>query len=209
MNEPDLISIVIRMDRIEEENARLRLRLRWLIRGFAAVLAAMIGLGLAWPRLVSAPRSVRARQFVLEDDVGRLRAVLGVKPGIPDATPVDRVLEGLGYRMRPVSVSGVFGPTLRFFDEAGKERMALGMNALTDGIPLLGLADSNGIDRFVVYAMGDGSTVLEMRDAASRRRVGMTTTTNGQAILSINDASRRVQFVAPTAPSLDGESGRE
>jgi hypothetical protein len=191
----------IRLDRLEEQNRLLRRYVHILTACFVSGLALVLILVLSWPRLVTIPRSIRAQQFVLEDETGHVHAILGIKPGIPKATMVDSALERLGYRRRPLSVSGVFGPTLRFFDENDKQRMVVGSNMVTGGIPLMSMADENGLDRFVLYTMGDGSSVLEMRDSSSNRRLSLNTMKIGQAIIQIADANGQSQFLVPSPPT--------
>lgn len=201
METPTIEVMAERLDRLELANRRLSRQVRRLRRGLLLGAAALLLGLLAWPRVAAAPRSLRAQQFVLEGGDGQIRAILGMKPGLQRPGFIDDTLVRLGYRTTPASVSGVFGPTLRVFDEAGKQRVALGMNMETGGVPFLTFADPSEKDRLAVYAMHDGGTTIALRDAASRDRVRVATSGYGHGVIAIQDQERTFSFLAPTPPA--------
>lgn len=191
-----------RMDDLKRENQRLRRemqRLKWgLISGAAAMLVGL----LAWPHIAGVPRSIRAEQFVLQDPAGRVRAILGSKPGLANRGWLDAFLARLGLRGRAVSVSGVFGPCLRVFDEKERQRAALGLNLETGGAPFLTFSDPAEKDRFAIYTMDDGGTTVDLRDAKANSRISLRTSAQGHGVMSIQDQAGAFRFLAPTISSV-------
>ena len=191
-----------RMDDLDRENQRLRREIQHLKWGLlTGATALLVGL-LACPHIAGLPRSIRAEQFVLQDPAGRTRAILGSKPGLANQGWLDAVLATLGLRSRAVSVTGVFGPCLRIFDENERQRVALGLNSQTAGVPFLTFSDPAEKDRFAIYTMDDGGTTVDLRDAAAKSRVALRTSAQGHGVISIQDQSGAFRFLAPTASSV-------
>jgi hypothetical protein len=71
MPETTVAGLAARLEALERENRRLR---RWAALALAS-LAALAGVGAARE---TTPRIVEARQFVVRDDAGRIRARLGI-----------------------------------------------------------------------------------------------------------------------------------
>jgi hypothetical protein len=191
-----------RMDDMECENQRLRRemqRLKWGLNfGGTAMLVGLF----AWPHIAGVPRSIRSEQFVLQDPAGRVRAILGSKPGLAKQGWLDVVLAPLGLRGRAMSVSGVFGPCLRVFDEKEGQRVALGLNMETGGMPFLTFSDPAEKDRFAIYTMDDGGTTVVLRDAQAKSRVSLSTSAQGHGVMSIQDQAGAFRFLAPMTSSV-------
>ena len=80
-----------RLEKLERELSRANRRNRCLL---AVVGLAVVGLGLAWAwnkttataqgqGAAAAPKVIRAKEFILQDANGKLRAVLSVEKGEP------------------------------------------------------------------------------------------------------------------------------
>jgi hypothetical protein len=134
-----------RLTTLEQELAATRRRFRWLLVGLALGLGA---LALVWVSAASAPKAkaqvaaggqtVRASEFVLEDENGKVRAILSVFKDVPG---------------------------LSLFDEDGKNRVGLVVDK--DG-PRLSLYDENGKPRAVLAVVGKAGSGLVLFDAADK-----------------------------------------
>jgi hypothetical protein len=147
---PDLAAVVARLEKVERQNRRLR------GAGIAVLVLAVAGLlmGQAMPRA----RKVEAERFLLEDETGKVRAMLMVDKDGPGlflydengktrfGASVDKDGSGLGLldengNPRVALVVGTDGPILTLTDENGKGRTTL---AVPKKGPKLALIDQNG-----------------------------------------------------------------
>jgi hypothetical protein len=150
MTDFTLQSLAERLDRLERHNARLQRENR-LLRGAAvlavAALAAAVCVG-----QVAVPKQVEAQKFVLRDADGKQRAVLAV-----------------------ARVWAQEGPSLKFYDAAGKERTILGVvdEASPTGVtgPVLYLLGQKGLPAIDLSVNPLGRPELYMRDARGHPRV--------------------------------------
>ena len=131
-----------RLERLEQAVLAAKRRTRWLLAG---VGCGVVALALVWTVMhttalaqgaVVEPRVFRGSEFLLEDETGKLRAVLAVDkdgPGLSllDETGMPRVKIMLGKD----------GPLLVLGDENGKPRASL--SADKNG-SVLALADKTG-----------------------------------------------------------------
>jgi len=151
-----------RLAKVEGEVGRVKRRTRWLLVALGLALGAM---ALVWALATSVPkaeaqgavgeRTVRANEFILEDERGRVRGVLAVDKDGPwltlrDAAGQDRARLGVMADE----------PGLVLADENGKFCALLRVSK--DG-PALGLADENGNPRVVLRVSKDGP-VLDLAD---------------------------------------------
>jgi hypothetical protein len=127
-----------RVARLERKNRRLTLAL--VLMGLTAALLATVALALT----CLVPQVARARNFLLLDDHGKTRAMLGMDKD---------------------------GPRLVLCDENGKERALLG--AFKDGSPHLDLWDESGRNRAGLTVSKDGP-VLNLADGNGKPRVILT-----------------------------------
>ncbi|MFO0890747.1 MAG: hypothetical protein U0790_16580 [Isosphaeraceae bacterium] len=125
-----------RIERLEASNRSLtvavrRFRLGGLVG--AATLAILFLTG-----AVTIPQTLEARNFILRDESGKMRAALAIRP---DGTPGLALYEKDG-RVRLSLDLGTDGPAVNLMDGIGKPQAALAMRK--DGTPGLGLFDSSG-----------------------------------------------------------------
>ena len=131
-----------RLAKLERELLSEKRRNRWLL---AAVGLGVVGVGLAWALVITTSTAqgantgakvIRANQFVLEDETGKLRATLAVDKDGPRL-----ILDNERGKPRASLAVDKDGPLLLLADETGKPRA--GMSVDKDG-PRLLLADENG-----------------------------------------------------------------
>jgi len=177
-----------RLENLERELGRAKKRSRWLLVGLALGLGV---LALVWASAASAPRAeaqgaaggrtIRASEFVLEDEKGKVRAVLGVIKDAPGLGrfygPVLSLFDENG-ELCVVLHGTAGGPGLRLFDAAGKERATLGVGK--DG-PALRLNDENKMGGAGLGALKDGP-MLNLFDAAGKVRAGLTLPKDGPGL---------------------------
>ncbi|MGH7264923.1 MAG: hypothetical protein ACREMB_08740, partial [Candidatus Rokuibacteriota bacterium] len=100
-------ALMSRLDRLERENRR------WRFVGLAALM--LVGLILA-PGATGQPNEVRARRFVVVDDTGRMRAMLGSAVDFHGGLR----LYGPGGDLRvALSIWDETGPSLNFYGKGG------------------------------------------------------------------------------------------
>ena len=151
MSNPTMEILARRLDRVEQENRRLK---RAGV-AFLAVIAAVVLMGQATGSKVA--KVVEAKRIVLRDDRGTARARLevdyaGVTLALSDKDGRARIKLDVGEnglpRLHLVYHNGILNmgdngsPQLTFTDKALNNRMTLGISS--DGSAALGLADDKG-----------------------------------------------------------------
>jgi hypothetical protein len=133
MNGHTMQTLVIRLERLERENRRLR-------RAGAVALAGIVALALMGQTPSGeAAKVVEATQFVLRDSKGDTRAVLALGPdgsvglGLSDEAGTARAWLSLGPQG---------SPGFALFDRAAQPRATLRL--WPDGVPRLALNDKDG-----------------------------------------------------------------
>jgi len=126
---------------------------------------------------------IRANRFVLEDENGKVRAVLDVVKDVPRLSLFDE-----NGKERAVLGVTALGAGLSLFDENGKGRAALGVGA--DG-PLLSFFDENGKTRagLDVTALGAG---LNLADENGNVRAALGVVKDGPRLGLIDAAGKEV-----------------
>jgi hypothetical protein len=121
-----------KIDELEQANRRLRRALRALVLcGGALIVMAQARSGIS--------DSIEARQFILRDSSGRVRAELGANP---DGAVGLNLNDANERTLATLVVDGKGSPGLDLYDQSGKRR---GMIALAaQGTPGIGLYDANG-----------------------------------------------------------------
>ncbi|MBI3454275.1 MAG: hypothetical protein HY002_00615 [Candidatus Rokubacteria bacterium] len=153
MNEPALVALAERVDRLARGNARLR---RWSVLS----VIALVGV-LAWVAsgvLGSEVRSsvVRAERIVLQDPSGQLRATLTA------GTDESSILfYGKDGRPRAKLAVSAESPELMLFDANGNVRADLRLEA--DGSPSLILTERDGTVRAALGVGREGVPIFVLR----------------------------------------------
>lgn len=172
-----------RLELLERDNERLR-------RNGVMMLVAMLGmLALSVALLVTTSlrgrgggvaEAVEARSFVLRDEDGHVRGVLGFsRDGGPRLMLQDRDgRERLRLTLLPDG-----SPGLSFTDREGRSRAALGF--LSDETTMLVFADRWGRTRAVLGLSPDESSSLVFADRNGETRVGLGIEQDGSANLTL------------------------
>lgn len=199
MNELTIEALAERVDELRRECVRLDGRIRRWKRWFGLALVGVLLASAFGLLVVGSPRAIRAEQFVLEDEHGQPRAILGVRPTPPVRYAwLDRVLTRVGVRRRsPMTARGFFGPCLSFLDETGARRATIGLNTKANGVPFLTLSDPGEMDRLAIYTSDEGAPRLQFRDPQQRTRLELVSTREGFTFFTIHGPDGRATFEAP------------
>lgn len=192
MTDEALACLTERLDRLEQAHRR------WKRASGTTVmlLLAGIGLGAAAPRppqlIPEAPLTgssvseVRAKRFVLVDDAGKLRAVLGA---------ATRGAVSLGLldnddKIRSVLIVDSNGtPRLELFAADETRRVVLSVFPNRSGLGIFGEAGRGGA---VLDVVADGAASLGLTDSKERSRAGLLRS-DGTTVLNFNDTSEKVR----------------
>jgi len=182
-----------RLERLERELGRAKRRGSWLLVGLALGLGA---LALVWASAASAPRAeaqgaaggrtIRASEFILEDERSRVRASLHMAKDGPALILWDA--EGEIRAMLCVADK----PVLNLCDAAGEPRAMLSVGK--DG-PSLALHDAAGKLRANLFATAAGQS-LTLHDAAGKPRAALAVV-DDVPMLALLDAAGKPIWSAP------------
>ena len=174
MSEARVDRLTDRLDRLERVNGALGRECRWWRRGAGALVlgaAVMVFGGANKESFV--PRTIEAKNFVLKDELGRVRASLGFRH---DGTP--------GFAL---------------MDELSRVRLALDL--CPDGAPGVNLYDKNGGLLAAVAVRPDGSPGIGMFDGAGKVRLSLDSGQRGEAPgLSLYDRSGTMRAAVAVRP---------
>jgi hypothetical protein len=159
MNRAITETMTARLDRLERDG-RL-----WKWLSLVACAIGLIGGATAVLGLGGHPSGLPGRggqdRIELRDRMGRMRAVLAVKP---DGSPV-----------------------LAFYDEQGRNRMILGLGR--DGAGGFDVFQADGKDRIALGSWADGTSGMRLFDAAGRKRLVTGTRPDGTPTISLLDGA--------------------
>jgi hypothetical protein len=190
-----------RVDQLERDNQQLRRRTATL--GFAVAAAFAMSAGALTYAVTAGSRvvgAVHAREFVLHDADGRVRASLGIT-----AEGGSRLVlrDQAGSERLRMTLLSDGSPGLSFADADGRSRIVLGF--LPDETANLVLADRQGRTRAVLGLMPDESSTLVFADGHGEARIGLGVDQRGGAGLTMFESEDgRHATAAPVAPdSID------
>ncbi len=122
----------LKLAELQRSNRRLRLMIGALVlTGGALMTMAQSSSGVS--------ESLEARQFVLRDDSGRVRAALG---STPDGAVGLNLDDASGRTLITLDVEGNGSPGLDLYDHTGKRRAIIAL--AQQGTPGVGLYDAHG-----------------------------------------------------------------
>jgi hypothetical protein len=127
-----LLRMELKLDDLQRSNRRLKAAIGSLV----LVGGALITMAQASP---STSELADAREFVLRDDSGRIRAVLGTSPDETVGLSLD---DANGRTRATLAVDHNGSPGLDLIDQNGKRRAIIALSK--DGDPGAGLYDSQG-----------------------------------------------------------------
>jgi hypothetical protein len=185
-----------RVDELEIENTRLRRSTSLLAAAALVALALSIGTTL----FVQTSRGrvadvVQARQFVLRDAAGHVRAVIGsTAEGGSRFSMQDRS----GRDRLRLTLLADGSPGLSFADPEGRSRAVLAF--LPDETVNLVFADRTGRTRAVFGLMPDESSTLVFADRLGETRIGLGVDAGGDAGLSLFERDGIEAVLPPVEP---------
>jgi hypothetical protein len=173
------------MDDLRELTTRVRLletKNHWLSRCTCLLLLALVGMLVIGQATAQKPAAtqqdeVRAKRFVLVDDDGDRRAVLGFAPGLMVHGRSKPGFESAILSLLPKNNSGGIRlmvmhdgrSSVRFDDIVGKTRM--GARLLPLGNPLVWFSDSDEKARLALSVEADGKPSILFKDKDGRETV--------------------------------------
>lgn len=197
--------LIERLDRLDGTNRRWK-----LISGATAAALAVLVLGAA-----AAPRvplldqggrpgggvvsEVRAKRFLLVDDAGKLRAVLGAATG----GAVSLGLLDNDDKIWSVLIVDADGtPRLEMLAADETRRLVLSVFPNRSDLALFGKAARGGA---ILDVATDGAVTLGLTDRKERTRAGLLLLPDGTALLKLTDTTQRVR--AALGVGKDGSPG--
>src|SRR5437867_10268562 len=200
-----LACLAERLDRLE------RAHRRWKLASSATVLLllAVIRLGAAAPRspqpipeaspIGSVVNEFRAKRFVLVEDTGKVRAVLGA--ATRGAVSLE-LLDNDGKVRSVLIVDSNGTPRLELFGADEARRIVLSPFPNRSGRAIFGEAGRGGA---ILDVVADGAASLGLTDNRERSRAGLQLHSDGTTLLNFNDTSVKVR--AAFGVGADGVPG--
>ena len=224
----DPADLLVRIERLEQHNRRLRLAgTLWLI-----AVTALALMGQAGAR--SAPPVIEAREFVVRDAAGKARARLGMlsdggwglalvnaegkfRTGLIVGPGTDASRGGAAGvvaldqagRLRLGLVANADGPPgLTFMDEGGRKRIRLSITDAQESA--LQLDDRGGHERVTLGVSPENNAFLILGDGVGTRRVGLATGANGAGYLAFSTPDGKDHlYVGTTASGFPSSEMRD
>lgn len=176
-----------RVEELERANRRMEARCRtwrrWGI-GLAGGAVTVVLCGAAAHRAAT----VEAREFILRDDSGAMRAALTIRP---DGTPGLGLYDRSGRVRLSVDLDGEGRGGLNLHDETGTLRAAVGLRS--DGTPGVGLFGARGQVRASLDVGRDGSSGVNVYDEAGTLRAALAVRPDATPAVGLFDARGRIQ----------------
>jgi hypothetical protein len=213
MDGPELNTLVKRLERIER-------RQRVTVAAWVLSVVTLAVLGVGVQRAASQDSVIRAQRFVLVDDSGKTRAILGLDNTgssglwLKDVSGTDRVQIGYGGESnlpglwiydasrKTVARLGVDdnGGLLRIYDKGAQNRISLGMDG--DNYPGLWLKDSSEtIRESLGFSVESHAPSLWIYDASKKNRVQLGMTGKGTTALWLSDEAETTRAWIGVDPS--------
>lgn len=165
MTPPTWVEVAARLTELERANRRLeRTCRRWRLAGLAGSLGVLVAVA-GGAAAVQTWKSVQAREFVLCDAEGRMRAALAIRP---DGTPGFGLFDESGQVRASIDLGDDGAAGLNFHGRDGKLRAALAVRS--DGTPGFGLFDKGGQPRLALEFDGEEAPGLFVYDREGKAR---------------------------------------
>jgi hypothetical protein len=195
----DVVRVLRRLEQIEKSNEALSRsvrRIRFATLGAAAGLGVLLLAGAA-----ALTPCLEARNFVLRDESGKMRAALAIRP---DGTP------GLGFfdesgRVRLSMDLGPTGPAVNLMNGIGQPQAALAVRP--DGLPGLAIFDPSGQARLSLDVTEAGIPSLHLYGKQGQLRAALAIRPDGSPGLGFFDdeGQLKASFETPKPPGGDPE----
>lgn len=187
MSEPTLDVLARRLDGLEKANHRLERECRWWKRAGLGSLAglAVLMIGGAASRSLT---TIEAREFVLRDQNGAMRAALSIRP---DGTPGLGLFDSKGQVRLSLDLGADESAGVNAYDATGTLRAALAVRP--DGTPGIGLFDGLGKPRLSLDTKFDGKPGLNLFDPNDRVRAALAIRPDGTPGLGLFDGDGQIR----------------
>ncbi|RKI20353.1 hypothetical protein D7Y15_00830 [Corallococcus sp. AB030] len=153
--------------RMEAEQQRLRLQVRWLSILLVGSLALfLVGEWLRWKSSLGAPgerpSELRVSRLIIQDEQGRVRGELGLMPGAQEPSltlyhPQGQRWASLAMATPPGAPPAHQSASLSLLDESGKARIFLGASGRDNGLVLY---ESEGHPGLALYLDTDSQGLV-------------------------------------------------
>jgi hypothetical protein len=205
MSEEVTDRLIERLDRLDRTNRRWKV----ISGATAAALAVLVLVAAAAPRaplldqggrpVGGAVSEVRAKRFLLVDDTGKLRAVLGAATG----GAVSLGLLDNDDKIRSVLIVDANGtPRLEMLGADETRRVVLSVFPNRSGLGVFGEGARGGA---ILDVAADGTVTFGLTDRKEHTRAGLLLLPDGTALLNLSDTTQRVR--AALGIGNDGSPG--
>lgn len=176
-----------RLEALERTNREIEGRLRKWRRVGLGMLGFALTAGLAGAAAQKA-MTIEAREFVLRDDTGAMRAALSIRP---DGTPGFGLFDRSGQVRLSFDLNADGQAGLNLHDDMGTLRAAVAMRP--DGTPGIGLFGANGQVRASLDVGRDGSSGMNVYDDGGTLRAAVAMRPDATPAIGLFDGKGRAQ----------------
>jgi hypothetical protein len=191
-----------RLELVERENRRLKRMSHLLLAGLAILLGLTTSLLVVFARQSMAMAEVvQAKRFVLRDDEGLIRAVLGIQP---DGSSRFALQDRDGQPRLQLTLLSDGSPGVALKDREGQNRAVLALPP--DGMAQVVFADRYGNNRALLGLAADGVSSLILADSNGEPRAFLAVTADGTPDLMLYEHDR--ETVAGSPADTSASAGR-
>jgi hypothetical protein len=176
-----------RVEALERINREIRRKYRRWKRLGLGLLGCAVTAGLAGAAAQKAT-TIEAREFVLRDDSGVMRASLAIRP---DGTPGFGLFDKSGQVRLSFDMNAEGQAGLNLHDDMGTLRAAVALRP--DGTPGIGLFGAKGQVRASLDVGRDGTSGVNVYDDAGTLRAAVAMRPDAQPAIGLFDAKGRVR----------------
>lgn len=176
-----------RLEVLERINQEMEKRIRRWKRLGIGLLGCTLTVGLAGAA-AQKPTTIEAREFVLRDDTGAMRASLTIRP---DGTPGFGLFDRSGQVRLSFDLNAEGQGGLNLHDDMGTLRAAMAMRP--DGTPGIGLFGANGQVRASLDVGRDGSSGMNVYDQEGTLRAAVAMRPDATPAVGLFDKKGKVR----------------
>ncbi len=200
------LAVARRLEAIERENRRLRRLTGILLAGLAILLGLTASLLVVYAREATATADViQAQRFVLRDQDGLIRAILGVQP---DGSTRFALQDRDGRPRLQLTLLGDGSPGVALKDREGRNRAVLALPP--DDMAQLVFADRDGYNRASLGLSVDHGSTLMLADPNGEPRAFLAVGVDGTpSLLLYERAAEHATGAAGTRPGAGASEGGE
>jgi len=192
--------ILQRLEQVERDNRRLKRLSHLLLAGLAILLGLTTSLLVVFARQsVATAEVVQAKRFVLRDDEGLIRAVLGMQP---DGSSRFALQDRDGQPRLQLTLLSDGSPGVALKDREGQNRAVLALPP--DGMAQVVFADRHGSNRASLGLAADGVSSLILADSNGEPRAFLAVTPDGTPDLMLYEHVRETAGASPADTSASG-----